>query len=487
MKILSLKVKDKTDKSYVYRFSDKNMIYSQQNSKGKTTLLRFILYALGYQIPATEGIGDFENFEFELKVLNLDKEIIIYRKANIVQINCDETINSYILPGQENELHSIIFKIDNITILNNLLAVYYIDQEKGWTLLNRGKIIGNIRFNIEEFIAGISNINIDSLILDKKVINNEIKKYRYFKNVLDINSEYDDDDNVYLPKYETLNMNSLLQEQNELDIELKSVKNKRKELEKIIKTNSGFSDMIENYGLMIRHNGEIFPLTKKELVGFDRHQSILKLKLNDYKIEEEKLKKQLEKVVLNINQKNSLFATHDILEEMQEYIEKLGIADISQLDKILKQLNNKRNSINNQIKEKLTFNNQQLYNFYEIINKYAKELGIEKYIKNNEPRFVLTNNLKGLSGRVMAQMSYVFKLSYIKAVEEKFNIVLPIIIDSPRTSELSEESTEAMMEILKRDFFHHQIIVASIYKCKTINFDIINLDNGLMSDDFETE
>ncbi len=486
MKILSLKVKDKTDKSYIYKFGDKNMIYSKQNSKGKTTLLRFILYALGYQIPATEGIGDFENFEFELKVLNLEKKIVIYRKANNVQIDCDKTINSYVLPAQENELHSLIFNIDNITVLNNLLAVYYIDQEKGWTLLNRGKIIGNIRFNIEEFIAGISNINIDSLILDKKVINNEIKKYRYFKNVLDINSEYEDEDND-LPNYETLNMNTLIQEQNELEVELRFVKNKRREVEEIIKTNNGFSDMIENYGLMISHNGEIFQLTKKELVGFDKHQSILKLKLNDYKIEEEKIKKQLEKVILNINQKNSLFATQDILEEMQKYIEKLGIADINQLDKILKQLNNKRNSINNQIKEKLTFNNQQLYNFYETINKYAKELGIEEYIKNNEPRFVLTNKLKGLSGRVLAQMSYVFKLSYIKAVEDKFNIILPIIIDSPRTSELSEESTEAMMKILKRDFSHHQIIVASIYKCKAINFDIINLDNGLMSNDFKIE
>lgn len=486
MKILSLKVKDKTDKSYIYKFGDKNMIYSKQNSKGKTTLLRFILYALGYQIPATEGIGDFENFEFELKVLNLEKKIVIYRKANNVQIDCDKTINSYVLPAQENELHSLIFNIDNITVLNNLLAVYYIDQEKGWTLLNRGKIIGNIRFNIEEFIAGISNINIDSLILDKKVINNEIKKYLYFKNVLNINSEYEDEDND-LPNYETLNMNTLIQEQNELEVELRSVKNKRREVEEIIKTNKGFSDMIENYGLMISHNGEIFQLTKKELVGFDKHQSILKLKLNDYKIEEEKIKKQLEKVILNINQKNSLFATQDILEEMQKYIEKLGIADINQLDKILKQLNNKRNSINNQIKEKLTFNNQQLYNFYETINKYAKELGIEEYIKNNEPRFVLTNKLKGLSGRVLAQMSYVFKLSYIKAVEDKSNIILPIIIDSPRTSELSEESTEAMMEILKRDFSHHQIIVASIYKCKVINFDIINLDNGLMSNDFKIE
>ncbi len=48
---------------------------------------------------------------------------------------------------------------------------------------------------------------------------------------------------------------------------------------------------------------------------------------------------------------------------------------------------------------------------------------------------------------------FVFKLSYIKAIENAFNVCLPIIMDSPRTNELSEESTNQMMEILKRDFF----------------------------------
>ena len=30
-----------------------NLIFSKENSKGKTTLLRFMLYSLGYNIPNT--------------------------------------------------------------------------------------------------------------------------------------------------------------------------------------------------------------------------------------------------------------------------------------------------------------------------------------------------------------------------------------------------------------------------------------------------
>ena len=66
MKIISLIVKDDNSNKYYYQFKDKTMVYSKKNSKGKTTLIRFVLYALGYQIPATEGIGDFEKLEFEL-------------------------------------------------------------------------------------------------------------------------------------------------------------------------------------------------------------------------------------------------------------------------------------------------------------------------------------------------------------------------------------------------------------------------------------
>lgn len=107
-------------------------------------------------------------------------------------------------------------------------------------------------------------------------------------------------------------------------------------------------------------------------------------------------------------------------------------------------------------------------------------MGIKEYIKNDTPSFVLTNKLKGFSGRVLAQMAYVFKLAYLKSTDNKYGIKLPIIIDSPRTNELSENSTEDMMKILKRDFSDHQIILASIYKTDVLKCNIIDLNNGLM-------
>lgn len=61
--------------------------------------------------------------------------------------------------------------------------------------------------------------------------------------------------------------------------------------------------------------------------------------------------------------------------------------DINSADKIINQLNNKRRKNNQKMKDKLSFNNQQLIKFYDIINKYAVELVIKEYIKNDTPSF----------------------------------------------------------------------------------------------------
>ena len=482
MIIKHLRVFTKENEAF-YKFEKNTMIYSINNSRGKTTLIRFILYALGYQIPATEGIGDFDNLKFEILIESNNEYYTLNRLKDIVRVNIQNESLEFKIPEQENELHCMIFGIENHIILNNLLAVFYIDQEKGWTLLNRGKIIGNIRFNIEEFIAGISNISIQSLLSEKRVLNKEIKKYRYIKNAIDINKEFNEDDDDTIEEYEKTSMNELIQLQKEKQLELKKIKNEIKRLESIIVKNNGFAEMIENYGIIIEYEGQEIQLTKDHLIDFDRNQDLMKIKIQNLKLQANKINREEEKIIEQINNKNTLFQTEDLLETMQKNIEGLGI-DISKIDKIIRQLNNKRNSINNQIKNRLTFNNNQLKEYYDIVYKYSKELGIEEYISDNSPKYILTNKLKGLSGRVLAQMSFVFKLSYIQAIKNTFDICLPIIMDSPRTNELSEESTNQMMGILKRDFSEHQIITASIYKNEVINFNIINLENGLFAEEF---
>ena len=112
--------------------------------------------------------------------------------------------------------------------------------------------------------------------------------------------------------------------------------------------------MIENYGLIIEYQGQEIQLTRNNLFDFDRNQNLMKIKIQDLKLQLNKINKEQDKIIEQINNKNTLFQTEDLLETMQRNIEKLGI-DISKIDKIIRQLNNKRNTINNDIKNKLVF------------------------------------------------------------------------------------------------------------------------------------
>ena len=53
-------------------------------------------------------------------------------------------------------------------MLSNILGAFYFDQEKGWTLLNRGVVIGSIHFNIDELVRGIGEKDCSKLIAQEK-------------------------------------------------------------------------------------------------------------------------------------------------------------------------------------------------------------------------------------------------------------------------------------------------------------------------------
>ena len=122
-----------------------NLIHSHENSKGKTTLLRFLLYSLGYNIPSTRKIK-FEQCEVKTVIETETSGLItLFRGSNsyiVASIRDEES--TFLLPDQQNSLHELLYGTDNPDILNNVLGAFYVDQEKGWTLLNRGIVIGSI-------------------------------------------------------------------------------------------------------------------------------------------------------------------------------------------------------------------------------------------------------------------------------------------------------------------------------------------------------
>lgn len=161
-----------------------NLVFSEENSKGKTTLLRFVLYSLGYNVPSTKNMR-FDHCEVVSQILvdNIG-DIILSRYSNdYIEATVANEKKTYILPDQLHDLHKMIFGTENTDVLNNILGAIYTDQEKGWTLLNRGTAIGSIRFNIEELIRGLSDCDCSDLIRKETQVSKELSKYRQMSSI----------------------------------------------------------------------------------------------------------------------------------------------------------------------------------------------------------------------------------------------------------------------------------------------------------------
>ncbi len=78
MRIVSLQVNSMQqtilgDNQKIFNFTPEvNVVYSKKNSVGKTTLLRMLMYALGYPIPNTRGIR-FSDYETVLTVMGTNR------------------------------------------------------------------------------------------------------------------------------------------------------------------------------------------------------------------------------------------------------------------------------------------------------------------------------------------------------------------------------------------------------------------------------
>ena len=93
-------------------FSDRNnLIHSLANSKGKTTLLRLMLYSIGYSIPNTKHIK-FENCKVESQItLDSGEVLVLCRESrDYIELKQNDSVVTYVLPSDEAALHKIIFK-----------------------------------------------------------------------------------------------------------------------------------------------------------------------------------------------------------------------------------------------------------------------------------------------------------------------------------------------------------------------------------------
>jgi len=442
-------------------FKKRQLIYSKSNSQGKTTLMRLILHSLGFTVPPTSGVK-FHNFVTKINITAFEKEISLERFGENVIYKCEDKEIKFIMPEDILKLHSLIFEIDEINLLENILGSFYVDQTKGSVVLNRGEVIGNNTFTIEKFIAGLQNNDIDKLT---KLISDERKSLKEYKSVLAI-AQYKIDNKIDTIVDDSLIKEDLSEHNNKI-ILLKSriarLKNSIKQYRNTKSENQSFLNIIEGYKLYVEDkNGNKIAVNSDTIIGYNDNSELLDMQIKLLDIEKRTLEKELNEIsVIDNGQEKLEMDIEEYKEIINEKLKYINL-DYAQIKSIVDDKNANIRRYNSQIRESINNNKDEIVDFIQnTVFEVSKILKVYDYIKDDG---VFTKKIQKNSGAIFYKLIISFRIAYLLAIEKYKNIKLPFIVDSLRNVELDETNANLILSAIKQKLPNHQVIIASIYE-----------------------
>lgn len=469
-------------------FENNTIITSDENAKGKTTLLRFVLHALGYKIPSTKKVN-MRRHKTVIEVVNSKKTMTITRNGESLEIKyLDGQTQEFDLNDDKNRLivQSIIFDTKNYDLLRNLLMTMYIDQDKGWTLLNRGKAIGNNRFDVNDFIASLSGIDVGRINLEIKNIDNEIKKYSSIKKIITLKDEFKPVDNKHDNQSDVEEKNKLLAEKTELLNKKSQIERKIQSLEKIYNNNQELVNYLISYNFVIQHkNSEEFILSPDDIVDFDANQNILEFQMKTEYLYLDEIKKE----IVDLDSKLKVYAQlFDIEQNTSHIINSIMVTDVDSIsiDRVISSLGKQKSILKKEKKETVSLTNELIGKTMKLVEKFTRRLGVYEEFIGTENNYLFTSNLKVYSGSILHKIVFSYRLAFNIVASEVIGVSLPLIIDSPGSAELTMDSIREIISLAKDNFSDSQLIISTIYKDVVNIFDEnlinIHLDKMLLDD-----
>lgn len=448
-------------------FSEKrNLIYSSTNTKGKSTYLRLMFYALGYPIPNMKGVN-YNNISTEITFSEKESEYIVYREGDLLYLNANDNTMTFTLPSEHLAFLSYIFGYENIKVLKNLLGFMYIDQDKGWSLLNRGTVIGKIKFSIEELLSGLNDLDIDNLLEQKSKIQLNKDKYMAMLNIHELSEQvYERNGEVFISDVEK----ELLEKIAYCNLKIENAKQSLKELNSVILKEKQFYDYIDAMCLSVQKDDIVIPVNRDTLVNSTANFEYLKARRSILITDIEKLNRERSVFEVKLrdyeNKNRQLTLFNDEFRESKDVIIDKQLATLNIDQKIVEQLLDKSKEelkkVNSSIKNKIKDNNPYITKIYDYVLKYATLLGVDDKMVYKED-YIFTSDLKSMSGAVLQKMVFAFKVAFLKVIEENMNTKLIMVLDSPKGKELDEDNTKLIEKLIHEELQQNQIFIASIY------------------------
>lgn len=439
-----------------------NLIYSSANTKGKSTYLRLLFYALGYPIPTMKGIS-YNNILTEIVFIEKNNEYVVSREGDTLYLSNNM---SFALPSEHLAFLSYIFRYENIKVLKNLLGFIYADQEKGWSLLNRGTVIGKIKFSIEELLSGLNEIDIDNLLERKSKLQLDKNKYMAMLNIHELSEQvYKRNGALFISNVER----DLTEKISYCNLKIENIKQSLKDIEAVISNEKKFYNYIDAMSLSVQKNNIIIPVNRKTLINSNINSEYLRARRSILVTDIEKIKRDRSSFEVQLNDyenKNKQIELFNNESNDKDIIINKQLATLNIDQKIVEQLLEKTRGelkrVNSLIKNRIKKDNPYITQIYSHVLKYAKLLGVDDKMIYKED-YIFTSDLKSMSGAVLQKMVFAFKVAFLKVIEKNMKTKLFMVLDSPKGKELDDANTKLIEKLIRKELKSNQIFIASIY------------------------
>lgn len=454
-----------------------NVIHSSNNSKGKTTLIRIILFILGFKVNPTKGVV-FDSMEYKMIVENANgNEICISRQwlddYNYVHIRNGKNDTKVLYGEHYDAVKTAVFSGMSEDLITNILGAFYIDQEKGWTMLNRGKVIGSIPFNIEAFLCALEELNVKRELSELKKVEQDLAQYKKLQNFAELEREVQRESGVLCSDSVQERFVTKL---NILKSEILYCEREKKSLEDVQSDNKSFARMVDNLNLSITVDGKRIRVDSKNVDGLNDT-----IKMLEYR------KKELNSRLVILNKKYQ-----EVMDEKDSYELSLGSDDLLSVYKrkiasihlnqmyiseAIASLKKRKKMLNERVSAAAA--NAWSKSIGKNVIKFLERLSVRHNYESFETT-VFTSDLYPYSGAEMSKRVLAFHLAYVSAVKNKTGVRLPIIIDSPYSKETDSDNFQRFIDIIRSDFSDHQILIATIRYEQIGSCNLISLNGGLL-------
>ena len=178
-----------------------NLMVSQGNTQGKSSVVKSMYYALGYEIKIFPSGWNIEDMYFQLHCEFDGESYIICRRNNVFKVKAkalNQTMGVREFSNWLQDKLNIDMRLPNTrtrelhrAYASAVLLPFYIDQDTSWagTLYCETatdiKQYGDIPKTIMEYALGLSDVDIQELIDQLNKLKSEIKETKYIINGLD--------------------------------------------------------------------------------------------------------------------------------------------------------------------------------------------------------------------------------------------------------------------------------------------------------------